>query len=257
MSKILIITDDPNATTGNAKVCLYTCKQLEKHGHKITSIIAWNCIGGNNKYKWKLWPIDPDKQNHRDTGVKLQMAINAEDPDIIFVHGDIWNFGYMPKIKTRAKKIGYITVDFEPLNKEWAGIFKSFDVILSPSKYGSKVIQREMNIGCETLYEGVDTSIFKPLDLEIKNNIRNKIKEQCKDAMLNIPEYLLSMLSRPIIRKNLPVALDAISSLEEYYKDKIGIVCMYDPMVGRFLESEHDMDDLHSKLLPPKMPPIS
>ena len=252
MAKILVITDDPNATTGNGKVCKNLLKEFEKLGHTITSIIAWNCLGGNNKFHYKLWPIDPSKQIDHDTGLKVQYALKLEDPDIIFCHGDIWNFQYMPHMKTRAKKIGYLTVDFEPLSTKYKDAWESFDALITPSVFGQKTISKYIGLASAYIPEGIDPEIFKPQAKEVKEVIIKNLKNNAMKNNLNMPSFFITMLARPIQRKNLPAGIRAIGKLAYEHSD-IAHICLYDLMKSGVNAYEHDMTACHNRYLPPKM----
>ena len=250
MQKAIVITDDPNITTGNAKVCRYLCQGLEKLGYEIAHIVGWNGIG-INKYKWPITTIDGTKQNHPDTGIKVQLLCNKIKPDVIVMHGDVWNFNYMPHIKTKALKVLYATVDFEPLNKSHKATFECMDSVIVTSSYGARVLNEQFDLCPEVIYEGVDTSIFYPLDEEGLNKVRDNLKKQAKANNLHVPEFFMAVLSRPIQRKNLPAAIRAVSKLSDIHEN-VGLISLY--QTQGIKNAEHDMNEIHSRYLDPKTP---
>jgi glycosyltransferase involved in cell wall biosynthesis len=248
--RFLIITDDPNSTTGNAKVCKNLCVELEKLGHEICGIVGWNSIQ-TNKTKWKIFPVDPSLQRSESTASRIQIICRDLNPDVILMHGDVWQFEYMPNIKTKAMKVLYATVDCAPFQNKWKSTFLSMDKVIVTSNYGADALLHECGLNAPVVYEGVDTSIFFPLQEEARTRIRQKLIKQAIANKLNVPSVFIAMLSRPILRKNLPAGIRAIGKLGWKYSD-IGYVGLYNIEIVR--SSDHDMTRIHTKYMPPKLP---
>lgn len=251
--KLLWISDDPNIHSGNAKVTKNVLMHLQKD-FEITSVIGWNGLGQRHNFPYHIWPVDFLKRDHEEMMYLVAMVINEEKPDVLMVHGDIWDFWWLPKLKMpHVKKVGYITVDVHPLRPEWNEIWNSFDSLAIPSKWGAQLVKDVSNLSPSVVYEGVDTDIFKPLSDKERQDQRQNIRQSCVKGGLWDPKFMITMLARAMPRKNLPAGIRAIANLGKKYQD-IGHIILYP--IDETEPGSHNMDEYNRRYLNSKMAKI-
>ena len=249
MKNLFLITDHPELGTGNAKVARELIKRLQLN-YKIVGMIGWSGIGDNN-YDFPIYPISPDNQTSIVCQHIIEKAFLKNKIDAIVCHGDIWDFPYLTNIN-HIKKIGYITIDVHPLRREWTSIFRAFDGLAITSEWGAKQLANDLNIEAEFIHEGVDTSIFHPMDPQEKAMELKAVQKGCMAKGYNVPSFFMTMLARPIIRKNLPAGIRAISRMGRIHND-VGYVVLHSDDIGRDM---NNMDLYINQYFPPKMPKI-
>lgn len=251
--KLLWISDDPNLNSGNGKFTRNVLGYL-KEDFEITSVIGWNGIGQRHSFPYHIWPVDLLKRKHEELGYLVMMVVNQEKPDVIVGLGDVWDFWFLPKLKmSGVRKIGYITVDVHPLRPEWDPIWESLDTVAVPSEWGKEQIDKQTPVNAEVIYEGVDPEIFKPLQPEERNARRQNLKSQCAAKGLWDPKFLVAMLARPMIRKNLPAGIRAIARVGDKYRDLAHVV-LYS--LEEIEPGANNMKQYNARHLPPLMPKV-
>jgi len=248
--RLLMMSDSPEIDSGNGRVTREVLKHLQKD-FEIVSVIGWNSLGQLHSFPYHIQPVHYFVRESKEMKYIFIDAVNKSKPDVILVHGDIWNFEYFPDLKMPGiKKVGYITVDVHPLRPKWNPIWESFDAVATPSFWGKKEIEDATPVKAEVIYEGVDPDIFKPLSQEEIEKKRENMRVLCKAKGLTIPKFFVTMFARPMERKNLPAGIRALAKVVQKHAD-IGHIILYP--LKEIDEGSHNMEEYNRRYLPEKM----
>jgi len=199
--KILFLTDSPHSYTGMGK----TCRELSTRFHRDGYVVE--CGGYAHQATDIKLPFTVYPMINRADRESLSALIMKSSPDILFCHGDLWNFVALPYIKSqynltkgrinRMKVLGYINIDSCPLSLSYSQIVDCFDQIITTSYWGAKVLKdfpsKNTEETLKTIYHGVDLDMFD-----------KAVAEQKKSA-----KFMVLVIARNCGRKNIPLSLEA------------------------------------------------
>ena len=221
------MTDSPFIPTGQAKVGREIAVGLASRGHEV-GYIGWfhrADIFPNLPHNIQFWWT-----NNAHYGADVLDSVCQQFlPDVVITIGDFWNLAWItdPHIcKTRRyfQWCSYIPVDGEPANGGLPpSIIKTVEDIDIPVAYTNyaknavlkSVRDEETRARIQTIYHGVDTNIFKPLDPIERRKIRENFGLQDK--------FLFLTVSRNQSRKNIPKLLQCWNKFSRIpeFKDKV------------------------------------
>lgn len=202
------MTDSLNMPTGMGRLGREIALGLQKRGHDI-GYIGWfqhSDIPANQPQGMRCWFT-----NNQNYGADiLDNVVNRFQPDILLTIGDFWWLYYIadPNIcRTRRffQWCSYIPVDGEPLNggipPAIRGVIEDIDIPVAYTDYAKNAVlksifDQETRNRIRTIYHGVDTSVFKPLDKKKRQEIREQYGIGDKFVFLTV--------SRNQSRKNIP-----------------------------------------------------
>lgn len=207
--KLLLLTDTPVITTGLGRICNELIKRFIKDYD--VAVAGWHHRPLRYDLPCFVYPLikNGDQQS-------TNIILNDFRPDILLAIGDIWDFSYLmgpqqnyrDNVNNNFKSILWVTVDGEWVNPHWGDIIRSFDNIVSFSKFGLNEIKKYSTRNFKHIYPGVDTKVFYPYDSNHKWDA-NYI--DVNNTFINI------IIGQNHDRKNIPMALDAFA---EFAKDK-------------------------------------
>lgn len=207
--KLLLLTDTPVITTGLGRICNELAKRFLKNYD--VAIAGWHHKPLRYNLPYFVYPLikNSDEQS-------INTILYDYKPDILLAIGDIWDFSYLigpqqnyrDKVNNNFKSILWVTVDGEWINPHWGNVIRSFDNIVSFSKFGLNEIKKYSKHNFEYIYPGVDTEIFYPYD----------INHKWDTSSIDIKNtFVGTIIGQNHDRKNIPMALDIFS---EFAKDK-------------------------------------
>lgn len=209
--KLLVLTDTPTITTGLGRICNEVSKRL--YDKYDLAVAGWHHRPLRYNLPYHVYPL----VKNGDTN-SINTIIYDFKPDILLAIGDIWDFshligvqqGYRDNVNNNFKSILWVTVDGEWINPHWGDIVRSFDNIVSFSKFGLNEIKKYSKRKFEYVYPGVDTKVFHPYDENHKWDV----------ASLDIDKtFVGSIIGQNHDRKNIPMALDIFSEFAEDKND--------------------------------------
>jgi glycosyltransferase involved in cell wall biosynthesis len=172
---------------------------------------------GDKKYdtnKYFVYPVSRDDM----LGMKrLPHLIRQEAPDIIFLFQDIFHISDIidtirKTVDPRTKIVTYFPVDGNPFSKAWGNVFKAADINITYTDWAVRTIKETFPESGDIykLYHGVDTNIYKPLEMsEIKKH-RASFGWTNKFTAINVNRF------QP--RKAIPFSIRAFSLFAKGYK---------------------------------------
>lgn len=101
----------------------------------------------------------------------IPIVVHNEDIDLIHMNFDVWVAADVLQAYSTPMSV-YAPVDHDPLPQSWVRAFSQVNKIVPYCKFGEQVIK---NAGVEPskiykpIYHGVDTKMFKPMDVEKKD----------------------------------------------------------------------------------------
>jgi len=221
------MSDSPFIPTGMGRLGRELAIGLAARGHQI-GYIGWYHradITPNLPHNIHFWWTN---DNLYGSNI-LDRVVEQFQPDILLTIGDFWWLWYItdPNVCRTRKSFqwcSYIPVDGEPICGGLPpGIVKTIEDIDIPVAYTNyakdavlkSVSDEETRSRLRTIYHGVDTDMFKPLDPKERRLLRQKFGIQDKFMFLTV--------SRNQSRKNIPQLIQAwkiFSELPEF-KDKV------------------------------------
>jgi glycosyltransferase involved in cell wall biosynthesis len=213
------MSDGPNSPTGLGNSTLNIMNGLKKEfGPENIAILDWQYVGQKRTdYDGvSVYPIN----NHLYGKDTLYLALQDFKPNILITVGDYWMMDYLAqedyqKIlkKINIKWIAYITVDSDSVPIFFRGMFKSIDKVISPSKYGRFIIERDTGVKCDYIPFGFNSEIYK--------QVTEKEKDELKKKQGFGGKFVIGCVARNQDRKQLPRLVEAFSI---FAKDKIDAV---------------------------------
>lgn len=223
--------------TGYAVVSKNLVREWGKMGH-IINHVGWNYHGDTiEEPNIKDDPHGPLKnvsllktsENYNIGAYDLlPLYFNRYTPDVVWSLIDIWySFsmpGFLPShIKGFAEQtfehgipyVNYFPIDGEPFSAKWNTCLEKTHTVCAMSKYGQRVINDyakdraaaghfwAMNFGAECVYHGVDTTVFKPLPEEDKEQVKMQFG-------MGPDPFVLVAVDRNVVRKDYPRLYEAI-----------------------------------------------
>jgi glycosyltransferase involved in cell wall biosynthesis len=152
---------------------------------------------------YKLMPSD-NSFGQQSLGPTLQMI----QPEFLITQADTRMLSWMSQIKLQIPWLFYCVNDghvWDYENKQtkwpstWVALEKMADIVVGMSKWGENIFK---NNGLNTAYvpHGVDTNSFRPVDDNIKNQLRTQAGIGSKDFVVG---YVAKNISRKYPDKNL------------------------------------------------------
>lgn len=231
--KILIMTDSPNIPTGMGRLGRELSTRLRAMGHEIGYIGWWHPADFPQVPPpgVHLWVTN---NSHHGSDV-LDGIVNRFQPDVLLTIGDFWHLWYIsdPGIcRTRRffQWCSYIPVDGEPLNggipPAIRAVIEDIDIPVAYTDYAKNAVlksifDKETRNRIRTIYHGVDTELFKPMNFEERVKLRDQYGIGDK--------FLFLTVSRNQSRKNIPELLRAWKQFSEIPEMR-GKVCLWPHM---------------------------
>jgi len=227
--RIFVVSDSPYLYTGLARVSRNVIRCLAEAGHEVivggwgwdqlayplNDNSQWSYVDIQTGNEYLAFPLPKDKEKLLLFTYEVMRQVKC---DAVFTIGDYWDFDGFHLLKQKLdygfKWITYYTIESEPINEKYRSVFGYMDIVLSPSKYGKKII--EDSTGCECLYApyGIDHNSFYPLGAETINAERKKRGLEGKFRFINV--------SKNQHRKNLPAFMEALKLAHDQNKDIVG-----------------------------------
>lgn len=216
--KILIMTDSLNIPTGLGRVGREIAVGLHAKGYDIGYLGLFHDNDSRLKTPDGIRYWYTNNQNYGSDA--LDQVVNKFQPDVVLTIGDFWHFWYINDANVcRTRRFfqwcGYIAVDGEPIGGGLPpGIIKIIEDIDMPVAYTDyaknavlkSVMDQETRTRIETIYHGVDTSVFKP-DPVKREELRKKYGMEDKFVFLTV--------CRNQSRKNIPELFRAWKKFSE------------------------------------------
>ena len=207
--KLLLLTDTPIITTGLGRTCNELAKRFLKNYD--VAIAGWHHSPLRYNLPYFVYPLIKNSDEQSINSILYDFR-----PDILLAIGDIWDFSYLmgpqqnyrDRINNNFKSILWVTVDGEWINPHWGDIIRSFDNVVSFSKFGLNEIKKYSKRNFEYIYPGVNTETFYPYDINHKWDASSM---DIKNTFIG------TIIGQNHDRKNIPMALDIFS---EFAKDK-------------------------------------
>lgn len=145
---------------------------------------GWFHVDANYPVPWKVIPtntkINDKGQRELDMSDKFgeqsfQRMMEIEQPDIVWALGDFYMLQHIGALKQKypsTQFIGYIAVDGQPWHGGQTEAFKNFDLLVSLTNFGSRILSSVTGKPINHIYHGVNTSVFFPLEDERKKLIK-------------------------------------------------------------------------------------
>lgn len=258
--RIVTISDSPTLFSGLARVHRHIIDAMVEAGHEVIPCVWFaydaatlDSIKGGAKAP-ELW--------YDSNGTKVRMLcvpkgngmncmyamydVCAEmKPDLVITSGDFWNFFYMQALKVKTnfsfKWIAYMTMEHSEIEERWNSLFRYADAIVSPSKYGKKVVESTFGLDCHLIPYGTD-AVFRRLGAAERSALR---KARGCDGKVRI-----ITVAQNTVRKNLPALALAAQMLD--HRDPDGRiqfyvhtnVCAYDPQETYLYDLQGIVDKL-------------
>lgn len=233
------MTDSPFIPTGQGRVGREIAVGLAALGHEV-GYIGWyhrQDIFPNLPYNIQFWWTN----NNLYGADILDHTVGRFRPDVLLTIGDFWNLSYITDpLACRSRKLfqwcSYIPVDGEPMNGGLppgiVRVVEDIDIPVAYTEYAKQAVlksvsDQETRNRLTTIYHGVNTETFKPLDPAERRRIRENFGISDKFMFLTV--------SRNQSRKNIPKLLQAWKKFSELpsVKDRVLLwphMYFYDPM---------------------------
>jgi glycosyltransferase involved in cell wall biosynthesis len=189
-----------------------------------------NYFGDPHNYpQYRIYPASGGNKADPYGFQRIKSVLALENPEIIFMLNDAWVLTNclallkeIYKDKELPKIVTYIPVDAIDHDPVW---YKNFDIvtkIVAYTKFGNYVIKKALpDREIETIFHGVDTSIFFKID-DTKENIKKQLypdkEEFYKDS------FIVLNASRNQPRKRLDLTMQGFAL---FAKDKPANVRLY------------------------------
>lgn len=217
--RILIMTDSLFVPTGLGRVGKEIATGLAKKGHQI-GYIGWYHRDGipfNVPTGITYWHTN---NNYYGQDV-LDAVVLQFQPEVVLTVGDMWWLEYIAnpnlcRTRNMFQWCCYIPVDGEPIGgglpPRLINTVADVDLPVAYTDYAKEAVLKsvqdhETRLRVETIYHGVDTNIFKPLE----HAERQKLRDQYGIG----DRFLFLTVSRNQSRKNIPEVLRAWKRFSE------------------------------------------
>ncbi len=177
-----------------------------------------------------LLPVGTDYYGTDVSGPVLQ----ALQPEIFITTSDTRMIEYLPDLlkhlPNKPTWIYYPVIDghvWQLDNKEtkwpsnWTAFMKQADVVVAMSNFGAKILEANGITPAATIYHGVDTTMFRPLLPEQKENIKTQLGIKGK--------FVIGGVFKNIVRKNPEKYLQAFCIFRQGKEDKVVLLLHTSP----------------------------
>jgi glycosyltransferase involved in cell wall biosynthesis len=150
----------------------------------------------------------------------LPFVLQQLKPEAMIVQADVRMIMYIPQmlsqIPNKPSWILYPVIDGNVWDVEgkntkwpsnWTGVIKAADKVVAMTKYGQKILH-ENGIESDVIYHGVDTTLFKPVSTEAKEQIKTS-------AGVSKDSFIFGGVFKNMQRKNPEAYLQAFRILLE------------------------------------------
>lgn len=206
--RVLIMTDNPNISTGMGRVGREIGLGLWKRGVDV------HYLGWFGKTENKMpFPVYSTTNMYYGADVFVKVVEQVR-PDIVLTVGDRWMVEYIanPERVNRFTRqtfswVGYMPIDGnaqgDKLPDGWGDTVRSMDKVVAYTYYGQRIIRNTCpELDVEVLYHGVDTKTYYP----IKPEVATKYK---KNLGILEDTVIFLVVARNQFRKNIPEILKA------------------------------------------------
>lgn len=158
----------------------------------------------------------------------LPSILSQLKPDVLLTQADTRMVGWLPEIlkniPSKPTWIYYPVIDghvWDAENKQtkwpsnWTGFMKQADVVVAMTNFGKKILA-ENGIESETIYHGVDTTLFRPYTEEQREQLRTNFNFKGK--------FVVGGVFKNIVRKNPEKYLQAFALFRKGKEDKTILV---------------------------------
>lgn len=188
---IAIITNSTYGGYGYSIVGKNVCKGLRDKGYNCI-IFGMQTIArtikdeyGNINIPFRYDPFGSDSLGNYINCYNINLIIGIFDKWL-----DQWNY-LIPLIKQfNIPYIQHITINSEPISPYLHSKVVDANMIVCPSKWNLKLIQN-VGLGDKSIWipHGVDTDIYKPIDEDEKNKLKEKMNLKDKFVFLSIQRH--------------------------------------------------------------------
>ena len=223
--KIATVSDCPSLCTGLARVHRNVIDGLADAGHEVLPC-CWFAYDTNTLTRMKMGDPAPELWHTTPSGTKLQMAavpkrnnmnevkamfdvIEMAKPDLVLTIGDYIDFYYMQALKIKKdfsfKWAAYLTIELEEIDERLAPIFKYADVLIAPTQFGKKVLEKHADCPVFAIPYGVDSRFVRLPEAD-----RKRLREE---RGLKEGQVRFITVAQNTMRKNLPVLMQAVAEV--------------------------------------------
>ena len=202
---ILWMSDSPTSYTGYGIVTKNIIERLSKLDYNL-SAIGWQ---HSDKKTFGNIQIYPGGKGLYGKDV-LQTYLDSLKPDLLITLGDLFFFNYFKDINlNNTKWVPYYPIDGDSMPEQFKPLLALAYKRITMSNYAAN-LTKEIGMGSETIYHGVDTNVFKPLN-------KQKIKEKYSPN----DNFIIGCVARNQPRKMLPRLLKIFKAFSQDKKDVI------------------------------------
>lgn len=182
--KILIMSDSGKIDTGFGRVTREIWSGLSTNNNKYEVVsIGWFHQESSRDVPYPVYQTmkadgggysQEDKYAH----ISFPKCVDSFKPDLVWTLGDMWMTDHVKSAGNRKtfKWVGYFPIDGMPSPSKWGEVVEDMDVAVAYGKYGMDVIrERAPDANLKYIYHGVNTSIFKPFDPEVRKALKKQI----------------------------------------------------------------------------------
>ena len=222
--KVLIISDNPQISTGYGKLTGVWSKYLIKQGHEVLIMggIDPNANVPFQESPWegaRVWPVAG--YGHAE---HVRFFLEKETPDVILANADPRFFDYLFKMDNEIRRVCplafYHLWDDEPFPDYNMHYYLSCDKIICGSNFTYELLQTNKDLVTKGLLSyvpiGIDTNIYKPLpssDIEV---FRKEFDDFTSNKFTKA-KFIVGVVGRNAERKQL---LTILESFSKWSKDK-------------------------------------
>ena len=190
--------------------------------------------------------------------------LNTIQPDYLITFGDLWHFDHLlsPNYNFKSAQnpkhpawYAYFEIDGAPLKHSFKPILDKPNLVISASKFGEEAIKKLTDNKVTTIWHGVDTNIFKPMD---KIAAKKFIMDVCLKDPRNTEEFrkkfvekvpfIFGYVGRNTERKRIDRLMRAYELfLERNPEAKNDTFLMMNTDPNDVNMSEQDVDDFRTK----------
>lgn len=232
-TKLLVLSDTPNCSTGYATVCRNILKGLHSTDKYEIVVLGLSDHGSFHEYPYKIVPLGMDR------GDKAARYIAQASFDILFIINDLPTLSYLPQLLTYLKEqkkvfksVFYYPVD-GVLRPEWYHYLDLVDYKITFTEFA-----RKSTLGVAPEFDdilviphGCDTSSFYPYpNLEELQPVRDRLfGEQAH-------KFVFTNINRNQLRKDIPRTIQAFKLVKNQIDDVLLYLHMAKQDVGWNLE---------------------
>lgn len=200
--KLLIVSDSPAIQSGLGRVTRELADRFAREGVDV-AVAGWFDIHGDRAMEFD-YPVYP--------AVKMQpesVAPYLEGIDTVLAIGDPWDFEWLAAQRAQGapfRLIGYLNVEGAPLPVACERILDGFDVLITTSEFGARVINR-------------------PVVRAVHHGVGPQFRRRPGPARLGHREladtFVVLLNGQNTVRKNFPTALEGF---ELFARNKTDVV---------------------------------